>query len=279
VLTGFTVFLLSRSVGAAAAASVLFSGIKVMKFSVYDYMLTDPLAFFLIALGVLFMLQRKRRAFLLTCLVCAFTKEVGLFLLPCYVLRDFLESRTFNRRVAAWGVAIIGLVLVFRTSVHVPVDTYSLATTFTGRIGLVHVVPALLSVFGILLLFCLTRAVFSPFALSLLPLALGAVLTCFFAQDFERMVVYAFPFVLIAVFGVRVEKSVTRFLAIGFPAVVFFLLVLGPSGFYVRSVMMSRIEVAVAVLIEGVFLFKMVAERRVASTSSPLSRGSHLVWS
>lgn len=251
-----TLYLLTGHVIEPILGSILFSMLQwTAAFNLSDYMLTDPLAFCLIALAVVFIVQQKRYAFFSVCFLGLFTKEIIAFLIPAYLLYELLESRLSGGSVVA-AATIVTVYVLYRLSVPVPLNTYSLQTTFIGFPGRWRSILSWpLAVFGVLTFFAISRMWLSKIALSLTPLAIGSFASAFFATDESRALVYAFPFVILAVLGVRATSTGARVLGI-VPIFVYFLLETIQVQLQLRFIFFALMQFVIFVIIESSFLFQ-----------------------
>jgi len=210
---------------AAILALISFTAIfRLTRYHLTNYMLTDPLALLFIALGTYLMLRRNDRWFFALGFVAVFNKEIHFFLLASYALMQLVERRLDRRSIALYA-AIAGSYLLFRLVLPIPNDSYDLRSLYLGFPSLSVIARTALSVFGILALFTLTRIWLRPVTLYLLPLVAGAFLSTLVATAAERGYVYAFPVVLLSVFGAPAHNRAARLLALS-PGVVFLLMTL-----------------------------------------------------
>lgn len=160
----------------------------------------DPLAHAFCALGVLLILRRDTPALALPLLVAVglFAKESVGWLLPCWLL-----TRWQPRRLIFSALAVLPY-LAFRLSVPVPVDTYSLATTWVPWPR-----PELLTgtvlAFGALWLAVPHGLRAAPRLAVLLPLLVGGWVMALFAGNVERAVVYAYPLIILCACALAVR--------------------------------------------------------------------------
>ena len=186
--------------------------VRLTRYHLTNYMLTDPLAFLFMAVGCWVMLRRNDRWFFALAFVAVFNKETHFFLLASYALMQ-LHERRLNRASLASYAAITLAYLAFRVALPIPNNTYSLRALYLGWPGPRAVLHVALGVFGALTWFACSRVWRTWFVLYLTPVAVGAFATALFAVDAERAYVYAFPLGF-GVFGVRVAGTLPRLLAI-----------------------------------------------------------------
>lgn len=238
---------------ASVLGSFAFSFFKwTSAFNLYDYMLTDPLAFFFNCTAILLILRRRQFSFFLVCLLGLFNKISMVGVIPCYLLRDLLERKLKISSVVS-AVSVIMIYLVFRTNMPAPVKTYSLITVFTGIPRWQSLVVLNLSVFGILTFFTVSRMWLSKFTLSLAPLAMMSLISTLFICDKERGIIYAFPLVLISVLGIRMETRKGRILTIA-PIFTYFLVEIIQERLHIRAKPLFFIEFGIFVVLEAAFL-------------------------
>lgn len=215
-----SVYDISRNWVLAAAAAISYSEVySAFSGNLHDYMLTDPLAQLFVALSVYFMLTERKRWFLAIGLVAIFNKEIHAFMLPCYVLMEFAERRT-STSVLIGCVLIVATYAAFRLWLPVPTNTYSLATTFFRLPSAATIATEFFQVFGVLAVSAVIRLPFRRATLSLTPIAIGAAIAELFAPNTARTYAYAFPFVMLATFGVPARSGAAKVLAI-VPALIF----------------------------------------------------------
>lgn len=90
-------------------------------FNYSDFWLVDPLNNLFFMFGILFLIEKRYRAFLLTVVIGFMNKEIVLFLLPLYPLRVFLstediKSKQFVRSVG-YSILVVLLFLLFRRTI------------------------------------------------------------------------------------------------------------------------------------------------------------------
>lgn len=221
-----TLYLFTNDVIMAILGSYVFSFFEFTSpFHLYDYMLTDPLAFLFISIAIFLMLRQRRIAFFLVCLVGLFNKETVGFLIPCYLLWELLGRRLRLSSVIAAvtiSIAYVAFRNLWPVLLSVPVNNYSLRTIFMGIPNWLNAFLLYLYVFGILFYFTISRMWLSKFTLSLAPLAILSFTCIFFAGDKERMIIYAFPLVLLSVLGIRAKTIKAKALTIA-PIFAYFL--------------------------------------------------------
>jgi hypothetical protein len=213
----FTIYAVSSSLAAAVLAAVSLSQItQVFAFNLYDYMLTDPLAFLLLALSVYLMITRRERLFFLVALVGVFSKEIHLLALPCYLLMQHAQRR-LTRSAVLGSAAIVAIYFAFRASLGLRDNASIILSEFAvpapSAVGL-----GFFQIFGVLAISSALRAVLARINLWLMPLALGGVaLAMFPPTHVERTYVVAFPLIFISTFGLRLETPVLQVSAMATP--------------------------------------------------------------
>jgi hypothetical protein len=191
-----------RLTGSAVPAVVVVAAFltdpPTARWNLNDFMLTDPMAFFLTALAIWALVERRRVLFFVVCAIGVLNKESMVPLLLAYPLTEGIRARRFPWVSASWAVAIGMGWFVFRIVLPVPVDTYSILGQF--REGSQHV-----RLMGVVLLFTMgpllpavRRGLRDPVVLGLLPFAAAAVLSAWFVDDLERAMIQALPVALIA---------------------------------------------------------------------------------
>jgi hypothetical protein len=93
----------------------------------------------------------------------------------------------------------------------------------------------------------------SRFSLSLLPLALMSYISICLVSDKERVMIYAFPFVLLSVFGLRFNTKKERLLSLT-PLFVYFCLNFVQDWWQFRFRIVFLIGLIIFVIIESFFL-------------------------
>jgi hypothetical protein len=187
------------------------------RWNLNDFMLTDPMAFFLATLAIWALLTRRRSVFFAACLVGVVNKESMVPMLVAYPIAEGLRARRVPWIDAGWALAIGAGWLLLRMTLPVPVDTYSFLGQF--REGWPHV-----RLMGVAALFTLgpllpavRRGARDPAIVGLLPFAVAAVLSAWLVDDVERVMIQALPVALLA--GLRPwTPSLRSRLAIAAPA-------------------------------------------------------------
>jgi hypothetical protein len=245
---------LSGDLLAAVAAALAFSLIYwLSRYHQSNYMLVEPLQFALIGLGIWLMLRREQRWFFVVAAVAVLNKETGFLLLASHALMALAERRLTMRTLAIYA-AITLAYLSFVLLMPVPNDDWSLRAKYVGLPALRDAAGAALNVFGVLAFFALSRVWFTRFACYLLPFPVGVFLISLFATGPERYYVYAFPFVLLAVFAVRARDQAGRWLVVA-PAIAFAVLDFArPRLSPDVPISWHFVEVMVFALLESVFL-------------------------
>jgi hypothetical protein len=196
---GLVTFKLTDRLVPAIAGVLAFVAVPTThRFNLWNFMLTDPMAFLLAVVAILALVIRRRWLFFACCLLGVFNKESMLPMLLCYPLYEFLTERRVRSSTVGITVAIAAVWLAFRELLPVPVDTYSLWSEFRGPEYVAVVATEVLVVFGVLLL-AVWRGLWSNLALALAPFAALQVLSGFFVGQVDRAVVQAIPLVIVAV--------------------------------------------------------------------------------
>ena len=201
-----------RITGSAAPAVLVVAAFltdpPTARWNLNDFMLTDPMAFFLTALAIWALVQQRRGLFFVACAVGVLNKENMVPLLLAYPLAEGIRTRRFPWVSASWAIGIGMGWIAFRAVLPVPVDTYSILGQF--REGWQHV-----RLMGVVLLFTMgpllpavRRGLRDPVIVSLLPFAAAAILSAWFVDDLERAMIQALPVVLLA--GLRPWTSSVR---------------------------------------------------------------------
>lgn len=269
-------YLLTTNLAVALLGAAAFAvNYWIVAFNLWDFMLTDPPAYAMLGLALLFMITGRRWLFFLACFTGIFVKEMLLFLLPCYLLYTLLRRKSSK---ADWIMAggIVLVYLVFRAVVPVPVNTYSLQTTFTGMPDWHPYYQKIWGSFSFLILFALSRMFLSRLSLALLPLALGSLFATFFVTDIQRAFVFAFPFVFLSILAVPVRSWSGRVLAVA-PVVVYLLIWLVQARLHTSLASPSASYLWLFVVLEALFYFVYVKIDPLgrARSSSLFSRFKH----
>ncbi|MEA2556580.1 MAG: hypothetical protein QOG88_118 [Actinomycetota bacterium] len=245
-LTGLVLYAVCRRLQFSAHLSlygvILFFGLSyAVKFNVYDFWLTDPLAFFFTALGVFAAIDRRRVLFAACLAVGVLAKESVIFVAPLYLslnVRTRADKRLLleSLLVALPAVLVLVAVRVFIPAMNadpayvaslprlVAADTrsvpdYSPSVVFRTvmRYRLAHWSSTLaqaVSAFGVLipalLVFGGRKA--WELAVRLSPFLVLVFVQLAFAFNTQRLVVLAFPAVIALALG-----GVERLVAKGFP--------------------------------------------------------------
>ncbi len=201
-----------RITGSAVPAVVVVAAFltdpPTARWNLNDFMLTDPMAFFLTALAIWALVERRRSLFFVVCAIGVLNKESMVPLLLAYPLAEGIRTRRFSWVSASWATAIGVCWIAFRIVLPVPVDTYSILGQF--REGSQHE-----RLMGVVLLFTMgpllpavRRGLRDADIVSLLPFAAAAILSAWFVDDLERAMIQALPVVLLA--GLRPWTSSVR---------------------------------------------------------------------
>lgn len=218
-LLALIIYALSSNMVLTVAAAVTFSQIvPVFAQNLWDFMLTDGAAFLFMLLGIYLLIIRRERLFLLVTFVGMLNKETVLLLLPCYLLKMILERRLNVGRVA--GVAVIfAIYFLFRVSIPIPNNSYTLANTFVGIPTPEFVARGMFGIFGVLVIAAIFRFGRNEVNIWLMPLALGAIASEMFTHfDAERTYVVALPLIFAATFGLKLDSLALVIAALVTPA-------------------------------------------------------------
>jgi hypothetical protein len=183
------------------------------------YMLVDPLAFAFIACGIYLLLTRRDGWFVALSAVALFNKEQHIVMMATAALYQ-CATRRLTRRLVLGYAAAVAAYLFFRLAFPVPERVSFFGTVYHGLPQVRAVANSVVTVFGVLALFAVTRLWVARWAIWLVPLAVGEALVFLITSDLDRVVMYTFPLLLLAVFGVRVRGTPARLLAVA-PAAAF----------------------------------------------------------
>jgi len=209
-----TVHTLSRSFALAIVAAVAYTRFDAaFHFNLWDFLLTDPLAHVFVALSIYLMLTERVLAAVAVSLLGVFNRETQLLVLPCCVLIQLFARRPLLP-VVAGSTAVVAVYFAFRAVVPVPIDTYSLASTFHGVPAPAVAVEWLLYTFGVLLISTLVRLPTRLSNVALLPILIGACLSTLVSTDWNRALVTGAPVALVVSFGVRPNSLLAAALAL-----------------------------------------------------------------
>ncbi len=213
---GLSIFKLTGSEIPAMAGAVLFLVHPYSaRFNLQRFMLTDPLAFFLTALAIWALVERKRMLFFASCALGVLNKESMVPMLIAYPLTEvWIEHRVRWTSIAA-VVGIIGGWYAFRLAMPIPVNTYSLASEF--RSGLRHVelmAGAGILTFGVMIPAAIRRPWGSKLMIALVPFALACILEAWFVDDLERIMAQALPAICVAIFWRWPQERTENMLAL-----------------------------------------------------------------
>ena len=200
-----------RITGSAVPAVVVVGAFltdpSTARWNLNDFMLTDPMAFFLTALALWALVHRRQGVFFVACAIGVLNKESMVALLLAYPLAEVFRVRRFPWVPASWSLAIGAGWVVVRVVLRCrPTPTRSLdssvripACAIDGRGPAIHDGTAASAI---------RRGLRDPVILSLLPFAAAAILSAWFVDDVERAMVQALPVVLLA--GLRPWTSSMR---------------------------------------------------------------------
>jgi hypothetical protein len=195
-------------VPAVLAIAAFLTDAPTARYNLNDYMLTDPMAFFLASFAIWALLTRRRALFFTACAIGVLNKESMVPMLVAYPIFEGLSDRRFPRTSTMWAVGIATGWAFLRLALPVPVDTYSFLGQF--REGWPHV-----RLMGYVALFTLgpllpavRRGLRDPVVVSVLPFAAAAILSAWFVDDLERAMIRALPVLLLA--GLRPWQPAMR---------------------------------------------------------------------
>jgi hypothetical protein len=198
---GMTVLDISGSLTGSAAALLTLTALhRITAYHHWNSTMADPLALALLALAVWLMFRRADGWFLAVAALGLFSKETVALVLICYVLLLAVERRLALKPLVCVG-AIVAVYLAYRLTIPIPNNTLTISNAYLGPPGPKEIAAVAFVVFGPLVLFAATRLWFSRQALVLTPLAAGLFPLAMLTPDRERLYVYAFPLVFVAVFA------------------------------------------------------------------------------
>jgi hypothetical protein len=198
---GMAVLDIAGSLAGSAAALLTVSALyRITAYHFWNYTMADPLALALLTLAVWLMFRRADGWFLTVAALGLFTKETVALVLVCYVLLLAVERRLAWKALLGVG-AIIAVYLAYRLTIPIPNNTLTISNAYLGPPGPKEIAAVAFVVFGPLVVFAATRLCFSRQALILTPLAAGLFPLAMLTPDRERLYVYAFPLVFVAVFA------------------------------------------------------------------------------
>ena len=198
---GLSIFELTGSEVPAVAGVILFIVNPFSaNFNLFDYMLTDPMAFFLAALAIWALVKRKRFLFFAACAVGVLNKESMVPMVIAYPLTEaWVDHHLRGSSVAAAAGIIVGYYL-FRV-VMPEVPGYSIFNQFhAGFHHIEAIAGAVFIVFGVVVPAALRRPWGSRLMVALVPFAVACVLEAWFVGDLERAIVQALPAVCVGIF-------------------------------------------------------------------------------
>jgi hypothetical protein len=133
VFIGLAIYEMTGSQVPSVAGAILFlSNWWTARFNLADYMLTDPIAFFLNAIAVWALVRRKRTLFFVVCAVGLLNKETMLPMLVAYPMSELLVDHRVPRSSIAFLIGIPVAMSAFRHAIPVPDGGYSLLGSFSG---------------------------------------------------------------------------------------------------------------------------------------------------
>lgn len=219
LLLALIIYSLSSNLLLTAAAAVTFSQVMpVFAQNLWNFMLTDAASFLFLLLGIYLLMLRRERLFLLVTFVGMFNKETVLLLLPCYLLKMILERRLSVGKVAAVAV-VFAIYFIFRASIPIPNNAYTLANIFVGTPTAGFIARGLIGIFGVLVIAAIFRFGRNDVNIWLMPLALGGIAAEMFTHfDTERTYVLVFPLIFTATFGLKLDSLTLVVAALVTPA-------------------------------------------------------------
>ena len=202
LFTGLSIFELTGSEVPALAGVILFVvNPFTAKFYFWDYMLTDPMAFFLTALAIWALVTRKRFLFFAACAVGVLNKESMVPMVIAYPLTEAWVDHQVRRSSIAAAVGIVVGYYLFRVVMPEAPTGYTIINQFhTGLHHMKLMAAAGITVFGLMIPAALRRPWGSRLMISLAPFAVACVLAAWFVDDLERALVLALPAVCVAIF-------------------------------------------------------------------------------
>ncbi len=199
--TALTVFDVSGSLLASASSIVTLSALyRITAYHFWNYTMADPLAMALIALAIWLIFQRRDGWFLAVAAIGLFTKEIFALALVSFVLLLVLQRRMERRILVGLG-GVTALYMLYRLAIPIPNNALTFSNAYVGPPGISETADLAFAVFGPLILFAATRLWFSREALILSPMIVGIYLLAMLTPDRERLFVYAFPVIVVAVFA------------------------------------------------------------------------------
>ena len=170
------------------------------RFNLWDYMLTDPMAFFFVALAIWALVKRKRFLFFAVCAVGVLNKESMVPMVIAYPLTEAWVEHHVRRSSVVAAAGIVAGYYLFRVVMPEASTGYTILNQFhpgLHHIGLV--VTACITFFGFLIPAALRRPWGSPLMIALVPFAVACVLEAWFVGDLERAIVQSLPVVCVAI--------------------------------------------------------------------------------
>lgn len=201
VLIGLSILELSGSVIPALAGVVLFLiNPWTAKFNLWDYMLTDPMAFFFTALAIWALVKRNRPLFFVACAIGVLNKESMVPMVVAYPLTEWwIDHRVRSSSVVA-AVGIVVGYAAFRAAMPEAVS-YSILGELKANVDHARAMTlAWIATFGVMLPAAFLRPWGSRLMIALVPFAATSVLEAAFVGDLERAMVQALPAVCVGIF-------------------------------------------------------------------------------
>jgi hypothetical protein len=209
-LTGTAIYYMTKAFGFSKALAALgmllfFSMYWATGFVLHDFALSDPLLFLAITLAIHAAARQKALRFALLVAVGVALKESALFVVPLYYTLNaekFFDARLAGRTMAL-ALPAVAVLVAIRTSLPAEVSYFELLKVFglprlaqpsfetlykwtVGPFGLVPILASLLAIRRNLVAF-----------LRFLPFLLLVYSQPFFASDTSRLLVLAFPAVIV----------------------------------------------------------------------------------
>ena len=199
IFIGLSILELSESIIPALAGAVVFLvNPYTVRYNLWDYMLTDPMAFFLAALAIWALVKRNRTLFFAACAVGVLNKGTMLPMLVAYPLSEAWLDRHIRRSSITAVVGILAGYYLFRVAMPEALPDYTLSTQAGAALANVRVglmVTAGITVFGVMVPASLRRPWHSGLMIALVPFAAFAVL-----GTLPRHQVQALPAVCLGMF-------------------------------------------------------------------------------
>lgn len=197
---GLSILELTGSEIPAVAGVVLFAiNPWTEKFNLWNYMLTDPMTFFFVALAIWGLIRRHRGLFFVACAVGALNKEALIPMVVAYPISEALVDHRVRWSSAILVVGIVAGYSLFRLLMP-EASRYTIQSQF--RPGLHHVklmANAGIDVFSLTIPALLWRPWRSRLMIALAPFVVACVLEAWFVGNLERAMAPAFPAVCVGI--------------------------------------------------------------------------------